>query len=68
MAAIIDDKMQILPPRSTTIYFMPGLIVAEKISVPESCLSVFRFWQNIEAASGSKAILSCPLLIPAFYK
>ena len=46
--------------------FHARLIVAEKISVPESCLPVFRFWQNIEAASGSKAILSCPLLIPAF--
>ena len=53
-----------LPPLSTTMYCVPSSDIANPLSAPFS-FSVGRYWQYMDAASGSSAINNWLSLIPA---
>ena len=52
------------PPRSTNMYFSPGL-TTPKAEALKSSFSKCRCWQYIDAASGSSAIVRVSDFIPA---
>lgn len=56
---------KVLPPISTTIYFVPGL---ETVKPPpgNKGLSISKCWQYMDAASGSSPNMSCSLGKPAY--
>ena len=53
-----------LPPLSTTKYCVPSSDIENPLSAPFS-FSVGRYWQYMDAASGSSAINNWLSLIPA---
>ena len=53
-----------LPPLSTTMYCVPSSDIENPLSAPFS-FSVGRYWQYMDAASGSSAINNWLSLIPA---
>lgn len=56
-----------LPPKSITMYLVPGLETPNPFEAPSS-FSKGRCWQNREAASGSKAIRNILSGKPAYNK